>query len=111
MWLEVTLPAITDTNGTRLSYPNSAGHALIQEISIDIGEQEIDKQTGEWMEIWSNYTVPTDKLGAWQKMIGQVPGGAYGNTPLRLFNYMVLLIYIFLFVFGSVRAPGLPCLC
>lgn len=107
MWLEVTLPAITDTNGTRLSYPNSAGHALIQEISIDIGEQEIDKQTGEWMEIWSNYTVPTDKLGAWQKMIGQVPGGAYGNTPSSSVQlYGPLNLYIPL-RFWFCKSPGL----
>jgi hypothetical protein len=58
LWLEVQLPALTDSvSGQPLSYTNSIGHALIQEVSLEIGEQEIDKQTGEWMEMWSNYTI------------------------------------------------------
>ena len=82
MWLEVTLPAIKDaTTGAPLSYTNSVGHALIQEISIEIGEQEIDKQTGEWMEMWSNFTVPADKYDGWYAMIGKTPGASQGNVP------------------------------
>jgi len=107
MWLDVTLPAIFDTNGNQLSYPNSAGHALIQEISIDIGEQEIDKQTGEWMELWSNYTVPTDKIAGWQKMIGQVPRGGIGNKPSNLVGlYGPLHLHIPL-RFWFCKSPGL----
>jgi len=56
LWLEIELPALTNSaTGARLSYTNATAHALIQEISIEIGEQEIDKQTGEWMEMYSNY--------------------------------------------------------
>ncbi len=46
VFLEVTLPALTlaGTNDP-VSYVNAIGHALIAEISNDIGEQEIDKQT------------------------------------------------------------------
>jgi hypothetical protein len=54
--LEVTLPALTLTDGTPVSYVNSIGHALIDEITLEIGEQEIDTQTGEWLELWSNMT-------------------------------------------------------
>jgi hypothetical protein len=107
MWLDVTLPAIFDTCGNQLSYPNSAGHALIQEISIDIGEQEIDKQTGEWMELWSNYTVPTDKIAGWQEMIGQVPRGGIGNKPSYLVGlYGPLHLHIPL-RFWFCKSPGL----
>jgi len=110
MWLEIALPDIHDTSGNRLSYPNSIGHALIQEISIDIGEQEIDKQTGEWMELWSNYTVPKDKLEAWQKMIGQVPNGGFGNTPSSLVGPQGLYGPKYLYVplhFWFCKSPGL----
>lgn len=80
LWLELTLPAIFDSQtGNRLSYTNSIGHAILQELSIEIGEQEIDKQTGEWMELWSNYTVTTDKQDAWHNMIGKVLGASQGN--------------------------------
>jgi hypothetical protein len=53
VYLDITLPLIKNTSGNVLSHTNTIGHALIEEISLEIGEQEIDKQTGEWMEIWT----------------------------------------------------------
>jgi hypothetical protein len=86
--LEVTLPAVTLTTGEPVSYINSVGHALIQEISIEIGEQEIDRQNGEWMEIWSNYTTTTDKQTGFYNMIGKVDG----YSPPTLFGPLKLYI-------------------
>jgi len=81
LWLEITLPAIKDSvTGEPLSYTNAIGHALLQELSFEIGEQEIDKQTGEWMELWSNYVVTIDKQEAWNTMIGKVQGMSQGNA-------------------------------
>lgn len=74
MYLEVTLPEVYLTDGSLAAYVNSIGHALIEEISIDIGEQEIDKQTGEWMEIWSELSVPSGKRAAFNAMIGRQDG-------------------------------------
>ena len=74
LFLEVTLPEVYLTDNSLASYVNSIGHALIEEISIDIGEQEIDKQTGEWMEIWSELTVPSSKRNAFNTMIGRQDG-------------------------------------
>jgi len=80
LWLEITLPALIDSQtGQPLSYTNSIGHALLQELTFEIGEQEIDRQTGEWMELWSNYVVTTDKQDAWNLMIGKVQGASQGN--------------------------------
>ena len=82
LWLEITLPALTNSvTGEPLSYTNAVAHALIQEISLEIGEQEIDKQTGEWMEMWSNYTVTEDKRQGWNNMIGKTTGTSQGNAP------------------------------
>jgi len=85
--LEVSLPALTLTTGQAVSYVNSIGHALIQEISIEVGEQEIDRQTGEWMEIWSNYTTPTDKQTGFYNMIGKVDGYSPNTVegPIKLY--------------------------
>lgn len=87
-FLELELPPLyLSSDNSLVSYANSVGHALIQEISISIGEQEIDRQTGEWMEIWSNLTVTeSQKFGYWD-MIGKVDGYSqptlYG--PLKLY--------------------------
>jgi hypothetical protein len=72
VYLDVTLPRLTDTSGNPLSYTNSVGHALIQEITFEVGEQEIDRQTGEWMEIWTLLTTPDSQRGALNQMIGRV---------------------------------------
>ena len=71
LMLEVTLPALTLTDGTPVSYVNSIGHALIEEITLEIGEQEIDTQTGEWMELWSNMTVTSMQRQGFNDMIGK----------------------------------------
>ena len=72
VYLDVTLPQIKDTSGNVLSYTNSIGHALIQEITFEVGEQEIDKQTGEWMEVWTQLTTPAGQRDALNEMIGRI---------------------------------------
>jgi hypothetical protein len=105
--LEVQLPALFDTQGNPLSYTNSVGHALIQELSLEIGEQEIDKQTGEWLEMWSNYTVTEDKRQGWNNMIGKTTGTSQGNAPSSSVNlYGPLTLYIPL-RFWFCKNPGL----
>ena len=72
VYLDVVLPQIRDTSGNALSYTNSIGHALIQEITFEVGEQEIDRQTGEWMEIWTQMTTPHGQRMALNEMLGRV---------------------------------------
>ena len=72
IYLDVTLPLLTDISGNVLSYTNAIGNALIQEITFEVGEQEIDRQTGEWMEIWEQFTTPAGQRDALNQMIGRV---------------------------------------
>lgn len=108
LWLEIQLPAIYDsTTGLPVSYTNAIGHALIQEISLEIGEQEIDKQTGEWMELWSNYVVTQDKIQGWNNMIGKTSGASQGNSPSESVNlFGPLYLYVPL-RFWFCKNPGL----
>jgi len=108
LWLEIKLPALVNAaTGAPLSYTNATAHALIQEISFEIGSQEIDKQTGEWMEIWSNFTVPTDKRTGWNTMIGKTQGASQGNSTASVVNlYGPLSLYVPL-RFWFCKNPGL----
>ena len=72
IYLDVTLPLVRDTSGNPLSYTNAIGHALIQEITFEVGEQEIDRQTGEWMEIWTQLTTSASQRAALNEMIGRI---------------------------------------
>lgn len=116
--LEVTLPALKmyvyDASGNHtldasgnydtvpVPYVNSIGHALIQEITVEVGEQEIDRQNGEWMEIWSSYTTTKDKETGFNNMIGKMDG--YADTNPALLG--PLKIYVPL-RFWFCRNPGL----
>ena len=47
---------VTLTNGEAVDTVSNYGHALLREVTCEIGGQEIDKQTGRWMQIWSDLT-------------------------------------------------------
>ena len=72
IYLDVVLPQLKDTSGNLLSYTNSIGHALIQEITFEVGEQEIDRQTGEWMEVWTQLTTSSSQRFGLNEMIGRI---------------------------------------
>ena len=50
----------------------SNGSALVQEVILEIGGQEIDKHTQEWNEIWSELTVPGAKIDGFKDMVGDL---------------------------------------
>ena len=100
VFIEVNLPALSLTTGDPVSYVNSIGHALIQEITLEIGEQQIDRQNGEWMEICSTYTTPVDKQDGFYSMIGKMNG----NTPPNIFGPIKLYIPL---RFWFCKNPGL----
>lgn len=98
VYIDIVLPRLTLTDGTAVSYVNSIGHALIQEVSLEIGEQEIDRQTGEFMEVWTQLITPAGQRDALNELIGRVNGytppdfipgpsssGLHLHIPLRFF--------------------------
>jgi len=69
MWLELKLKA----GYTNLV--NSVGHALVEYVELEIGGQRIDKHYGEWLEIWSELTLPEEKRAGYKEMIGRRDAG------------------------------------
>ena len=99
IFLKLTLPQLYDQSGNKIGYVNSPGHSLIQEISVQIGEQEIDKQTGQFMEIWSSLTVDASQRVGFDLMTGSRPGYPFidngNNAPDVSGNKKTLPKYIF----------------
>jgi hypothetical protein len=78
IYLDVQLPGLTNTvDGSAVSYVNSIGNALIREISFEVGEQEIDRQTGQWMYIWQQLTTSASQRDALNLMLGEM------NSPYQ----------------------------
>jgi hypothetical protein len=91
LFLEVDLPIIPYTDdGAPVYWVNDIGHALIESVSIEIGDKEIDKHTGEWLQIWSSLTTKGEKRDGFAEMTGHwevyppaAPTGARLTIPLR----------------------------
>lgn len=88
LFLEVDLPVIpVDVSGDPpIFWCNDIGHALLESITVEIGDKQIDKHTGEWMYIWSQLTVPAEKRDGFNEMVGHwnVFPPAPTPTPQRL---------------------------
>ena len=69
MWLEVFL----SDNGTA-SQKYGAGNALVKQVEVEIGGQLIDRQYGEWMDVWSRVWLDAGRSAVWDADIyGQLP--------------------------------------
>ena len=62
MYLQVELP---ETSSSTQEYVNNFGHALIKEVELEIGGQRIDRQYGEWLDIWTDLTMTGRKKEAY----------------------------------------------
>jgi len=85
MFLEVDLPPLPQVsmNGMPQTnyWVNDIGHVLLQDISIEIGEKEIDKHTGQWLQIWDELTVPPGLRDGYNAMIGHNNNYPSGIDP------------------------------
>lgn len=90
LFLEVDLPVIPADSSHEYYWVNDIGHAMIESVSVEIGEKEIDKHTGEWLQIWSSLTTPAEKRDGFAEMTAHwevyppaAPVGAKLTIPLR----------------------------
>ena len=61
----------------------SFGHELIKKVEIEIGGQLIDRQYGEWMNIWNELTLPSGKKTGFHQMIDGKNGTKDVYVPLE----------------------------
>lgn len=77
--LKLVLPEVR-YNGDFLNYghvqfawTNKIGHAIVEETELEIGGSTIDKQLGNWLNIWSELESNIGHSNGYNKMIGNVP--------------------------------------
>ncbi len=68
MWLEVS---VSGTTGAKYG----VGNVLVKQVEIEIGGQLIDRQYGEWMDIWSELSIPEGKRFGYDTMVGNDVAG------------------------------------
>jgi len=106
MYLEVILP---NPAATGFVWTYGVGNALVKQAEIEIGGQLIDRQYGDWMNIWTELTTPAGKRDGYDNMVGNVlteaanvdqTGGLSGDTASQPRLYVP-------FQFWFNRNPGL----
>ena len=71
MYLEVVLPICTSvTTSTSNVWTYGVGNALVKQAEIEIGGQLIDRQYGDWMNIWTELTTTAGKRAGYDNMVG-----------------------------------------
>ena len=77
MWLEVFFTK-TATATQKYGY----GNALVKQVEVEIGGQLIDRQYGEWMDVWSELSTPAGKRLGYDEMVGNTVATADQNQKL-----------------------------
>lgn len=88
VYLQATLPKVQVSSGS-FRWIDDIGHHLIEETKVEIGGQEIDSQSGDWLQIYQELTLPPGKLDGYRKMIGNRPisiDGMPNESSLQFLN-------------------------
>jgi len=74
-YVQVVLPTVdlsgsTNSTVTRFRWLNYVGHRLIKTVELEIGGQRIDRQYGDWMQIWTQLSQDAGTVKGLDDMIG-----------------------------------------
>ena len=66
-----TTTVVTGSNATKgFRWLNYIGHRLIKQVEVEIGGQRIDRQYGDWMQIWTQLSTEAGTVKALDSLIG-----------------------------------------
>ena len=102
MYLETVLAGAATTSG--------AGNILVKEVELEIGGQLIDRHYAEWLNIWTELSVPEGKRAGYDDMVGNVPelvDLGTGSTVDNVSNNATNKRYYTPLQFWFCRNPGL----
>ena len=96
MYLHVVLKG-PDTNveaGKEWGWVSQVGHALIDTVELEVGGSKIDKQYGQWMNVWHHLTRSEENESAYANMIGDtVESGSLSVNKKEVDLYIPLQFF------------------
>jgi hypothetical protein len=73
-YVQVVLPQVScATGGDQFRWVHYIGHRLIKQVEVEIGGQRIDRQYGDWMQIWTQLSTEAGSTRALESIIGHTP--------------------------------------
>ncbi len=78
IYLQITLAAIEKQKS--ISMIDGFGNLFIKDVELEIGGQRIDKQYGDWLNIWNELSQKQEKYDGFNQMIGVINNNRHFNT-------------------------------
>jgi len=75
MYFAMTIPSIPKRNANgkeKFKFVQNLGEVIIDNYYITIGGNIVDKQYGEWLHIWNELSLSSDKRYGYSKLIGNI---------------------------------------
>ena len=72
MYFAMTIPSIPKRNKEKFKFVQNLGEVMIDNYYITIGGNIVDKQYGEWLHIWNELSLSSDKRYGYSKLIGNI---------------------------------------
>ena len=69
-YIQVVLPEVALTGQAGFRWLNYIGHRLINQVELEIGGQRIDRQYGDWMQIWTQLSTDAGTISVLDSMLG-----------------------------------------
>ena len=95
MYVAITLNAVSSPSSS-WGYVSRLGHAIIDDVKIEIGGSKIDEQYGDWLNIWYELTHKAGQTRGYTKMIGDIPALTNINSNAKP-GYQLYVPLIFWF--------------
>jgi hypothetical protein len=68
--LQLTLPAIYSDDNYRFRWTTNMQNYMLVQYTVNIDTYTIDSRYGEWLDIWNELSLPTDKKTAFNNLVG-----------------------------------------
>ena len=89
--LKIELPKLTFIGGSKIGkYTNKIGLALIERVSFYIGETLIERQTGQFMDVYNQLNMNTSQKNSYNILIGNIATLNYDTTD-NTEKYLLLI--------------------
>jgi len=73
MYVRVKVSSVQNLGTGKFAWVRKLGYALIKNVQIDIGGSQIDKQYGDWMNVWNELARNSSLDNGLSRMLGDVP--------------------------------------
>jgi hypothetical protein len=72
-YVQVVLPEVALTGTEKFRWMHYIGHRLLKQVEVEVGGQRIDRQYGDWMQIWTQLATEAGSVRALDAIIGNTP--------------------------------------